>query len=509
MAFSQTKKKLFRVGTILEAELFLHCQNSPWHFINGFVKTLTTAKGYVPFKLYQYQNDMLWYFLNKKYCITLKPRQMGISVLICAYALWLAMFNDNKKILIISIKLGVAVSMLKKIKEMYRHLPEFLKVEILNGDGDKNIGTTTLIHFANGSTIEVSPATEDAGRSESLSLLILDEVAFQQQGASIWGAAQPTLSTGGQAILCSTAFGIGNFFHETWTGATQGLNGFTPIKLDWKMHPDRTQAWYDAESKVLGAKRTAQEIDCDFLKSGYMVFDAAKIRAIEDRMADTPLVGEFENGFFKQYERPQAHKKYFMGADVATGKSRDFSALSIMDEHGKGVANWKGKLGVRPFGELMAKWGQQYNMAELGPEVNAIGEGVVATLQGLNYPHIYNHVSMAKRLGEYQNGESLVAGWLTTGKTRNETITGLDDDLNDELIEINNHYFTQEAWTFIYDSSNKPIALGKGLSKTKSTEMYGDESTSTYTDDMIIAECITNSMRKANRMFRGALPFGS
>ena len=48
------------------------------------------------------------------------------------------------------------------------------------------------------------------------------------------------------------------------------------------MHPDRDQKWYEEMSAALGPKRTAQEIDGDFLSSGNTVFDMVDIKAIED-----------------------------------------------------------------------------------------------------------------------------------------------------------------------------------------------------------------------------------
>ena len=48
------------------------------------------------------------------------------------------------------------------------------------------------------------------------------------------------------------------------------------------MHPERDDGWYRSMSTALGPKRTAQEIDGDFLGSGNSVFDLVDIKAIED-----------------------------------------------------------------------------------------------------------------------------------------------------------------------------------------------------------------------------------
>lgn len=504
------KKKLFTgIKKISEVEDILRCTADPFYFILTWLKIIHQGRGLVGFNLYGFQKAVLKEFILNRFVISLKPRQMGLSTLTCAYILWMALFHPNKRILIISIKASVAAAMLRKIKHMYQHLPRHLQMEVVNGTDANSVGTSTELRLANGSEIAVSAATEDAGRSEALALLVMDEVAFQRYASSIWGSAQQTLATGGRAILISTAFGVGNFFHNMWVNAVQGLNGFKPLLLNWKMHPERDQAWYDLQRRLMGEKRTAQEIDCDFLKSGYNVFDVTKIKAIEDRLNERPPIEERLNGTLKIYQRPMDGELYTVGADVATGKARDFSAFSVLNDYGKEVACFKGKIGIREFGHLLMKTGFEYGQALLAPESNAIGEGVVAVAQENNYPNIYHTVSKTMKLDAFEKDESLIPGWLTTGKSRHEIITGMDDDLTDDLVEINNPFFVSEAYTFIYNEQNKAIALGKELGKgsSRANNLYeegGD--TITYTDDSILAACIGNEVRKNPARYRGNLP---
>ena len=116
-------------------------------------------------------------FREHRFNIILKFRQAGITELISLYCLWLTMYHPNKKVNIISIKDSVAKKVLKKIKYMYKNLPEHLKVPIINGRMGE-LGTASMIEFINGSFIESIPTSEEAGRSESLSLLVIDEAAI-------------------------------------------------------------------------------------------------------------------------------------------------------------------------------------------------------------------------------------------------------------------------------------------------------------------------------------------
>ena len=71
--------------------------------------------------------------------------------------------------------------------------------------------------FKNGSQIKAMASNESAGRSEALSLLIIDEAAFIEKIDTIWTAAQQTLPRG--IVSISTPNGVGNWFHKTWQDA--------------------------------------------------------------------------------------------------------------------------------------------------------------------------------------------------------------------------------------------------------------------------------------------------
>ncbi len=92
------------------------------------------------------------------------------------------------------------------------YLPSWLKLP-----ADEN--NKLSLKLNNGSQIKAVSAAGDAGRSEAVSLLIVDEAAFIENIGEIWASAQQTLATGGGAIVLSTPYGTGNWFHQTWVKA--------------------------------------------------------------------------------------------------------------------------------------------------------------------------------------------------------------------------------------------------------------------------------------------------
>lgn len=461
-------------------------------FFATFIYVIHPIFGKTQFKLYPYQIKTLWYFLTKRFNIILKFRQAGITELISMYCLWLAMFHPNKNVVIISIKDRVAKKVLRKIKYMYKNLPDFMKVDIVNGRTGE-FGTAQEIEFSNGSIISSIPTTEDAGRSEAVSLLVVDEAAIVRWANQIWAAAFPTLSTGGSAIVNSTPYGVGNWYHNQWVNSMTAGTYWNPIRLHWTMHPERDMKWYNEMRESLGARRTAQEIDGDFLTSGNSVFDLMQIKAIEDTLFDYKIIDVRYNGSLRIFEEPMPGYNYFIGADVATGRSRDYSAFSIMDKYGNEVACFKGKIPVDELAELLMEFGYKYNNAIVAPEANDIGLAVVALIQKAKYPNLYYSTKILRKKGKKTAETELIPGWYTTSKNRPVMIDQLEQDIRNDDVEIKDPFFVQEAYTFIYDEANRPVALGKNRKSSAGEDELEDES---YTDDSIMAKAITNFIRK-------------
>lgn len=778
-----------------------------------FIFVIHPIMGKTQFELYPYQLSVLKCFITQRFNIILKFRQAGVTELISMYCLWLAMFHPNKNIVIISIKDRVAKKVLRKIKYMYKNLPEHMQVDIVNGRTGE-FGTAQEMEFSNGSTISSIPTTEDAGRSEAVSLLVIDEAAIVRWANQIWAAAFPTLSTGGSAIVnscitgdteiigkhgnfrvdmiapkefgkhnvealnlevithkgrwrkvigavnkgklttwevennkgkklkatpahkvlttrgwkpldevinknlscifydtgnkelldipktyppkeeilkpikgfpdyrvsnlgkvyykkggswilkrlmtntagykrvslhngkikkkiqvsklvahefigkipedyiidhidCSrdvnhvnnlqiitkkenaqratqysrtlnlgtriktagtdyqivgyilekaklgpkelqkrvlrkfgreyafsyfsriingsrnqstyisklklnrefeetiydisveedqsyltvneyinhnTPYGVGNWYHKQWVESVSNGNDFFPIRLYWKMHPERDEKWYMQMRESLGARRTAQEIDGDFLTSGNSVFDLVQIKAIEDMLGEYPMIVSRYNNALRIFNQPEEGVRYYIGADIATGRSRDYSAFSIMDRYGEEVACFKGRMPVDQFADLLIEMGYKYNTALVAPETNDIGLAVTSRMQTENYPNLYYSTRILKKKGKKKAEVEDIPGWLTTSKSRPVMIDQLEEDLRNEEVEIKDPFFVQEAYTFIYDETNRPVALGKNRRTSQGEDELEDES---YTDDSIMAKAITNYIRKS------------
>lgn len=291
----------------------------------------------------------------------------------------------------------------------------------------------------------------------------------------------------------NTPYGLANWYHSTWVDAIAGGNDFNAIRLYWRMHPERDDEWYRSMSTALGPKRTAQEIDGDFLGSGNSVFDLVDIKAIEDCLPDYPPLKKRFNGQYLQFTEPDLNKEYFIGADVATGRASDYSSFTCMDKGGDEQVVYKGRMPVDKYSRLLGDTGTLYNNAVIAPESNDVGLAVTSFLQTEGYPKLYYYQKMVRKKGKSRPEVDKSPGWLTTNKNRSVIIDGLENDVRNEVVTIKDPFFVHEAYTFIYDSLGRPVAMGKHKTNSSGVE---DLETEVYADDDIMGKAICNHIRK-------------
>lgn len=430
------------------------CRRSPGYFLSTYGLMRDPVLGQLPFRLFRYQEICLDKFLAHAFNIILKSRQMGLSWLVAGYALWLCLFFEDKKVLMISIKDKTAKALLKKVKFLYESLPRFLQQELLEVNMSK-------MAFANGSEIESVPTSEDAGRSESISLLIVDEAAHVRWFNDIWMAAYPTLSTGGQAIMLSTPNGTGTPYHDLWQRSIQGTSLFNPIRLHWWYYPNRGRAWFEIQKANMAPLQLAQEILGDFIASGNLVFDLTALRAMQDECAmltpyETLYTDEPDHKFacgLYLFEPPHPNEDYILCADTAKGGAGDYHGAHVIKRStGEQVAEYRTRVPLDLFNHRLLELGSLYNWALAGVENNFGGVATNLFLMHENYPRIYEYENPLK-------GGHKDLGFPTNSLTRPILIDELETAIREQVAGVRGIRTADELMAFAWNSKGKAEAM--------------------------------------------------
>jgi len=447
MAIKLTKQEIMKE--------IVRCGKKPEYFIHTYAKITHPMKGLIPFHLYPFQEKLLEDFEDHRFNIILKGRQLGISTVTAAYVAWMMMFHREKNVLVIATKFSTAANLVKKVKAIIKNLPEWLRISTVD------IDNRTSFVLSNGSQIKASSTSGDAGRSEALSLLVIDEAAHVDGLDELWMGLYPTLSTGGRCIALSTPNGVGNWFHKIYVEAENKSNDFFPTKLPWDVHPDRDQEWFEKETRNMSRREIAQELECNFNMSGETVF-AVEDLEIYDNMVRDP---KYRTGFDRNlwiWEERKAENTYLLSCDVARGDGKDYSVCHVFKlETMEIVAEYQGKCTPDVFSRVIFDMGQEYGNGLLVVENNSVGFAVLDKLKEMQYPNIYHSIKSSHEYVDQVTAEAAsnaVAGFTTSQKTRPLIVAKLEEFVRNELITINSPRLYSEMKTFVWNNG-RPEAM--------------------------------------------------
>lgn len=424
------------------------CGKDPVYFMNKYCKIQHPMKGLIDFNTFPFQDDCVKDFNDHRFNIVLKSRQLGLSTLTAAYAVWQSIFYKDKNILIIATKLSVAQNFIRKVKTYLAYLPKWLLVPQITANNKQQV------EFSNGSQIKAVPTSEDAGRSEALTLLIVDEAAFVRNFDELWMGLYPTLSTGGRAILLSTPNGVGGQYYDLYKKAELGQNKFNHIKLMWDVHPERDYEWYEKETKNMSEKQIAQELLCDFTASGDTFLNSeimSKIRLIT--RAPIEKSGPEQSIWFWEY--PLEGVNYVIGADISRGDSADYSTFHVINTKTLDVsAECKTKIPPDKFASVLYDVARRFNKALICPESNAYGYTVLLKLHELGYKNIYFSSEKEKQAYHYGNSENFSkAGFVTSKESKEKILANLEEAIRNHRIKIPSTRTVDEFKTFVWNNN--------------------------------------------------------
>ena len=465
-------------------EEYIKCASSPVYFMKKYCHIQHPKRGRILFNLYPFQEKVLKLFQENNYSIILKSRQLGISTLAAGYSTWLMLFNQDKNILCIATKQETAKNMVTKVKFMYDNLPSWLKEK----DKPQEFNKLTL-RLNNGSQIKATSASSDAGRSEAVSLLLIDEAAFINNIGEIWASAQQTLATGGGCIALSTPYGTGNWFHKTWEDAEVGENSFLPIRLPWQVHPERDQVWRDQQDKDLGPRMAAQECDCNFETSGDTVFSTDDMKYYDISHISEPIEKRGLDQNLWIWEPADYSRNYMVIADVARGDGKDYSTFHILDvESFVQVGEYKGQLNTKEFGHLLVGIATEYNNALLAPENANVGWSTIQTIIDRGYQNLYyspkgGNLNSNSYFDPFMDTKQLIPGFTMSSGTRPLAVGKFQEAVGDRSLIIRSSRLISEMRVFVWKNGRAEAQSG-------------------YNDDLVMAMAIGCYLRETSFKMR-------
>lgn len=447
------------------------CRLDPAYFIDTYgviddaQGNAGEATGVTPFKLWDDQVELVWQIAVAKLVCILKARQLGISWLVCGYVLWRALYRGGQVILLLSKGQAEANELLRRIKALYKRLPPWMRARLPQPRPDADNKSEWGLY--NGSVIRSLPATQNAGISFTASVVVMDEAAHQQWGSTLYANIKPTVDDGldAQLIVLSTANGLGDFFHNLWTKAVEGVNGFRAFFLPYWSRPGRDQVWYEArvreaeDPSLIPQNYPANPVEA-FVANSRTRFNPQSVAAQAANTLNPPwLTGRLHAGkaegpggpwpevFLRRwgwhglkpddlpptlydvpglslFEPPDLTRKYLLMADVAEGLPHgDYCHGVVIDEAlFKEVACLHGRWEPDVFADYLMALSEPYR-ARVIVERNNHGHAVLGRMKRCYFPRVVC-------------GEDGRPGWYTTVKNKPENVSFISECLNKSLMIV-------------------------------------------------------------------------
>tara|TARA_B100001013_G_scaffold11249_1_gene6713 strand:- start:856 stop:2490 length:1635 start_codon:yes stop_codon:yes gene_type:complete len=298
------------------------CATDPKHFIENYVQIVHVDHGLVPFKLYDYQEEMVEIFHNNRFVISKLPRQSGKSTTIVSYLLHYILFNENVAVAILANKGNTARELLSRMQMSFEHLPRWLQQGV-------TVWNKGNVELENGSKILAAATSSSAVRGSSFNIIFLDEFAHVDPPSladEFFNSVYPTISSGNttKVFIVSTPYGM-NKFYKMWIDAEEGRNTYVPFSVNWSDVPGRDDAWKQETIRNTSERQWRQEFECEFLGSTNTLIEPAKLR----NMPYKPPIRKQQE--LDVYVEPQKGHAYCTLVDTASGVGQDYSTFTIID----------------------------------------------------------------------------------------------------------------------------------------------------------------------------------
>jgi len=438
--------KLTKLQKLKKAKGFVDIE----FFCEEFVSIVSIDKGRHKIQLRDYQREMLRTMDNNNRVVMVTGRQMGKTTTSSMFIIKHILYTKDCVIGIAANKLKIAMKILQEIKEMYKNLPMWIQVPVIEWNKGE-------IAFANGSRIITSATTADAFRSYTCNVVYCDEIDFVD--IDLWSeftkSILPTVSSSEKAKIIYTSTPNGKRqLYRIYNDAKNGHSNYIPLMYKWDRIEGRDEEWkrniiadMDTPNKELAFR---QEYNCEFVTMSSTFIESSVL----ERINYSQPIYENDKGFSIYYEPIPGHT-YCMGVDVSKGTGGDYSVCVIYDvtntnkiiEVAVFRSNMISTINFPAIIELLSRY---YNNAHTLIENNTYGDGVI---NQLFYEYEFENMisnDLKKGIGIY-----------TSNKTKQQMLRNFEFYISKGKIEIN-HYQTLYELTQVVRHDSGAVSAVSG-----------------------------------------------
>ena len=435
-------------------------------FIEAYLSTFNATKGKkTQFHCFPRQRAFLKALSENRNVVAIKPRQCGITTLSSAWATAQCVFASKdapETILCIANKLEQAQEIIIKIRDFLDQVPRWMwGPDYFSPDpnSEKNLKSIFEkdakgeLKLFNGCRVIARASGPNASRGISaVSVLILDEAAFIEDGVAAFTTAAATMASNpnSKTVMVSTPNGRDELYYNTYRQALSHENNFVAVQFRWYQDPrfnkflvwkrkneetgewefdedpiideeggikydeerwaklehsgwKPTGPWYDEMCKQFNndSIKIAQELDVSFMGSSDNVVAPEYIEMQEKLNMREPLE-DYKDPLVEEtwfWKLPIEGHRYILALDPSRGTAADRTAIEIIDMDGEDengmpiieqVAEYVGKKLGDDIGGIAYQYATMYNDAFVVVDATGgQGDAAILTMLQMGYKNLY------------------------------------------------------------------------------------------------------------------------
>ena len=478
-----------------EAEEYAKCAMDPVYFAMNYIKIVNVDEGLIPFKMWDFQKEMIKVYHDNRFSITKCPRQVGKTTTSVAYLLWSTIFTDSQSVAVLANKGSLARDILAKYQLAYENLPMWLQQGVVTW----NKGNVEL---ENGSKIIAASTSSSAIRGGSFNIVFLDEFAFVPNNIAeeFFNSVYPVISSGktSKIIIVSTPNGM-NLFYKLWMDAIGKKNGYKPFEIHWSMVPGRTEAWKEETIRNTSLRQFQQEFETEFLGSSNTLISGYKLAQLRyiDAIAEHDLMKIYEHPIKTDGIKYVKDRLYCIVVDVSEGKNLDSSAFSVIDISDlpyKQVATYKSS-SITPllFPTVIYNAARYYNDAYVLVEINNTPQIADTLHADLEYENLWKVFTGNKKPQQLSAGfaRGVQLGLKMSPQVKKIGTSNLKTLIEGDKLLINDFATYSELTTFVETKNTFAAEQGANDDLVMGLVMFAWATTQPY-----FKEIVAHDLRK-------------
>jgi len=442
-------------------------------FIETYLSTFNATKGKkTQFHCFPRQRAFLKALSENRNVVAIKPRQCGITTLSSAWVTGQCVFASKdapETVLCIANKLEQAQEIIIKIRDFLEQVPRWMwgnDYFSLDPNSEKNTKSIFLkdakgeLKLFNGCRVIARASGPNASRGISaVSVLILDEAAFIEEGVAAFTTAAATMASNpnSKTVMVSTPNGRDELYYNTYRQALSKENNFVAVQFRWYQDPrfnkylvwkkknedtgewmydqdpivdeeggiayneerwarlehsgwKPSAPWYDEMCKQFNndSMKIAQELDVSFMGSADNVV-APEFIEMQEKLNTREPLSDFVDPLVEEtwfWKKPIDGHRYILACDPSRGVSADRTAIEIIDMDGRDengmpiieqVAEYVGKKLGDDIGALCYQYATMYNDAFVVVDcTGGQGDACILTMLQMGYKNLYYEDSNQK-----------------------------------------------------------------------------------------------------------------